>query len=429
MEFSASFPVDLTQLVEGLAAPGGAAPAPGQPGREFAGVLAGQVPDEAADQPVTMGGETLPQGGDGLPLAATLMPLPVMDVAAMVAVVPAAGAQAPSPDGGLRATSPIPSLSALPAAIAAALETPTNIGAAGAAAGAAMSEGAAQAGTVSLSPAAPPGSPAESLAASPAAPPPAAPLPSGRATIAPDVAVSPTPPAAAVADAGIDAVAVEAGVDTGTGGDADGPADESAADNAPQLPQSRAASVAVRADAGPAAAAPVDATLGAEHAFTVSSVGASRSEPLPPAAASIPDGMQQFDLEPGADMDQVATRIRWLADRQIGEARIRLNPPELGALDIRLSVVDDETFVQITAHGAGTRELLEGAIPKLRALLGAGGLSLGGASIDGGQSGHADHGSRVHEPATLLPPVGGTGEERQTPAQARVVAGRVDLYA
>ena len=108
-----------------------------------------------------------------------------------------------------------------------------------------------------------------------------------------------------------------------------------------------------------------------------------QSRPVAAESRTVP----QFDLSPEADIDQIAGRIRWLADQQVGEARIRLNPPELGALDIRLSVIDDETFVQISTQGAATRELLEGSIPRLRVLLGAGGLSLGSANIDSGGSG------------------------------------------
>jgi len=47
--------------------------------------------------------------------------------------------------------------------------------------------------------------------------------------------------------------------------------------------------------------------------------------------------------------EALASRVQVLVDQHLGEAHIRLNPPELGAVDIKISLVDDKTFVQLTA--------------------------------------------------------------------------------
>lgn len=79
----------------------------------------------------------------------------------------------------------------------------------------------------------------------------------------------------------------------------------------------------------------------------------------------------------------LSERLHWMIDQNLGEARIKLNPPQLGAIDIKITVADDQTFVQFTASQAGAREAIESALPRLRDLLGAAGLELGGATVGG----------------------------------------------
>ncbi len=51
-----------------------------------------------------------------------------------------------------------------------------------------------------------------------------------------------------------------------------------------------------------------------------------------------------------------ASRVQWLVDHDVGEAHIKLNPPELGAVDVKISLVDDKTFVQLTTATAAARD-------------------------------------------------------------------------
>jgi flagellar hook-length control protein FliK len=130
--------------------------------------------------------------------------------------------------------------------------------------------------------------------------------------------------------------------------------------------------------------------------------------------------------------EALAHRIEWMVDHQLGEARIKLNPPELGALDIKISMLNDRTHIQFTAAHHSAREAIEAAMPRLKDLLAAGGLELGSASVAGGgaQSGSSHSASsmpsapQVSEFAGLdlseLPPLA------QVPRAAR---GAVDLYA
>ena len=84
-----------------------------------------------------------------------------------------------------------------------------------------------------------------------------------------------------------------------------------------------------------------------------------------------------------------ASRLHWLVDHHVGEARIKLNPPELGALDVKISLQDDKTFVQLTAASSAARDELAQSLPRLRELLPPSGLELGGATVNGGRDGPA----------------------------------------
>ena len=141
---------------------------------------------------------------------------------------------------------------------------------------------------------------------------------------------------------------------------------------------------------------------------------------------------------PGAPVDlrspnwqeAFANRVQWLVDTQVGEARIKLNPPELGAVDVTISLVDDKTYVQLTTATAAARDELSQSLPRLRELFTGSGLELGGASVHNGRDGHASgdgRGTGAAEPrwfAGFAEP----GEELAAGPLRRSL-GRIDVFA
>jgi flagellar hook-length control protein FliK len=125
-----------------------------------------------------------------------------------------------------------------------------------------------------------------------------------------------------------------------------------------------------------------------------------------------------------------ASRVQWLVDTQVGEARIKLNPPELGAVDVKISLVDDQTFVQLTAATAGARDELAHGLPRLRELLTASGLELGGATVQSGADGRRDSGGHAAHAAQAERRglERAFGDTPATPAPRRA-AGRIDVFA
>jgi hypothetical protein len=158
-------------------------------------------------------------------------------------------------------------------------------------------------------------------------------------------------------------------------------------------------------------------------------VGATQNA-APPGA---PAGMMEAPVDARGPQWQeaLAGRVQWLVDQRVGEARIKLNPPELGSVDVKISLVEDKTYVQLTAATAAARDELAQSLPRLRDLFAASGLELGGASVHGGRGGHPGAGGGYEsEPRfagdqadlDLLPPA-------EPIRVARRSAGAIDIFA
>ena len=96
--------------------------------------------------------------------------------------------------------------------------------------------------------------------------------------------------------------------------------------------------------------------------------------------------------QPGWDAE-LGSRVRWLADRGNSLAEIRLNPPELGSLTIRVSNDGERTSVTFFAQNPLARELLEAALPKLQAMFDQGDLKLADAEVSEHPLGYHAEGS------------------------------------
>ena len=151
----------------------------------------------------------------------------------------------------------------------------------------------------------------------------------------------------------------------------------------PSLRESLAATDSTPAPAhadGPAATSSVAHAAGQHGPATTSTAGVSTA-----AASTSLDSRDALDTTTARWQDALASRVHAMLDHGVDEARIKLNPPQLGALDIKISVHDDKTFVQLVASTSAARDELSQSLPRLRDLLAAGGLDLAGASVSGGR--------------------------------------------
>ena len=74
-------------------------------------------------------------------------------------------------------------------------------------------------------------------------------------------------------------------------------------------------------------------------------------------------------------------QLNWMVNNRLQEAEIKINPPDLGPLEVRVSLHHDQTNVTFFSHEAVVREALENAIPRLREMLDGQGINLGQAQV------------------------------------------------
>jgi flagellar hook-length control protein FliK len=129
----------------------------------------------------------------------------------------------------------------------------------------------------------------------------------------------------------------------------------------------------------------------------------------------------------------VADRVMWMVQGEQQFARLRLNPPNLGPLEVRVSVNQEQTSVSFLANHAAVREALEAALPRLREMFDQQSLQLVRADVADPGTQHGDHtGDASDWPSGSHG--SGTGEAQGEPAggsQAPVAMSTrlVDLFA
>lgn len=79
--------------------------------------------------------------------------------------------------------------------------------------------------------------------------------------------------------------------------------------------------------------------------------------------------------------DQVAKRISIMASEGIQNARIQLDPPELGSLEVKIKVQNDQVSVAFGSNNQMVRDALEGQSPRLRELLEQQGINLADVNV------------------------------------------------
>lgn len=132
--------------------------------------------------------------------------------------------------------------------------------------------------------------------------------------------------------------------------------------------------------------------------------------------------------------EAVGNRVLWMVNQNVQGAELKLNPPQLGPLEVRISMDGDRAHVQFVTHHPATREALDAAIPRLREMLAGNGVDLGNVDVSqrqaqGGEAGTGGGGGRQD-------PGAGDGKGDAAPA-ARLQAasapdrdsGLLDAYA
>lgn len=144
-------------------------------------------------------------------------------------------------------------------------------------------------------------------------------------------------------------------------------------------------------------------------------VGTAPATALTPVFTGLPI------LEPGADQQAWAQglgeRLLMMAEKGQQSATLRLQPEQLGPLQIHIRVDEDgASQVLFSAHHAQTREAIEQAMPRLRELFAEQGLNLAQADVDSGRgtfTGREFASSPWGDGAHAADPEPGTGDHQR----------------
>lgn len=212
--------------------------------------------------------------------------------------------------------------------------------------------------------------------------------------------------------------------------------------NAPQL------SAAAPPPAGHFAAAPVSAheSAGAALAHAAPN-GAENTAPqpdrgLPPpavpapanAATAAPLRLEIATPLAAAGWDQqLGQRVIWMSSQHAQMAELRINPPDLGPLEMRLTLDQggQQASLQFSSPHAEVRQTIENAMPRLREMLADAGIALGNATVSGEslpqQTTPEQNRAAARTPAQAPPRQSASGETAR--AAAHGGNGLVDTFA
>lgn len=139
---------------------------------------------------------------------------------------------------------------------------------------------------------------------------------------------------------------------------------------------------------------------------------------------------QTFELNQAQAPQQLRERLMLMSANGIQRAEIRLDPPDLGTLNIRITVQQDQAHVNFQAQTPQAREMIEQAMPRLRELMEQQGLQLADSEVSQQQQGSGDDQQQQFGQ-------GGEAEQAELDWTAEVALqngeplapGRVDFYA
>ena len=176
-----------------------------------------------------------------------------------------------------------------------------------------------------------------------------------------------------------------------------------------------------------------DASALAAGALPTAAADASFSAALEAAGSTIPEFMLREALDSADFTPALSARIATMVRDGIEEARIQLNPADMGPVAVQLAMEGSDVRVDLAAEVESTRQILEQALPSLASALRESGFTLTGGGVfqQPRDPGHGDRGPSDGRNGTSRAEA--TGETVTTVSTASTGRaprrGLVDLYA
>ena len=112
--------------------------------------------------------------------------------------------------------------------------------------------------------------------------------------------------------------------------------------------------------------------------FALAHAAPAANVPVAPHAAQVHVNATVGSAAWGAELGQ---KVVWMVGEKQHVAELHVNPPELGPLDIKLTISEHNTTAVFTSPHGAVRDAVEAALPRLREVLAESGIMLGNASV------------------------------------------------
>jgi flagellar hook-length control protein FliK len=122
--------------------------------------------------------------------------------------------------------------------------------------------------------------------------------------------------------------------------------------------------------------------------------------------------------------EEVGTHVVWLAHQGVTDASLRLQPEHLGPLEVKISLHDSDASVWFGASAPATRAALEQALPQLKEMFAAQGMTLTDAGVSRESARDPQYAPR-HNPSGAA----ATAQNATPVALAATRRGLIDTYA
>lgn len=107
----------------------------------------------------------------------------------------------------------------------------------------------------------------------------------------------------------------------------------------------------------------------------------------------VKQGQQQLNFEKAANINrpegqvQIVEKVRWMVNQNNMQADIRLDPPELGSMKVKVQLSGESASVSFVVQSQQARDVFEQNAPRLKELLEEQGIQLGQSSVEQEQNG------------------------------------------
>lgn len=174
-------------------------------------------------------------------------------------------------------------------------------------------------------------------------------------------------------------------------------------------------------------------TLAAGSSVTLSSPEATMARPFDQVLRQMETRLNvsvEAHVKSPSFANELGEKVVWLAGRNGQVAELTLNPPQMGSVEIRLTVAGGEAGAQFFSANPVVREALETALPKLRELMAQAGINLGEANVRDQSFAQGKGSERPEAGASALFPAAEAANEGMGIGLPRSGGlGLVDLYA